>query len=261
MNSILIAVLLAATSSVLKTAAPQPTAPEKPYRGAEIYSKQTVKYGRFEMRMRGVRASGTLATFFLYKDGSEQPGTEWEEIDIEIFGKNDALGWQSNIITGNPRRLAEGHHKYTTSFADEFHTFALEWTPDAVTWFVDGRLVRRASGDSIRGLINPQTMRFNIWATHLEDWAGPVEADRLPVYQYVDWMKYSRYEDGEFIPEWTDDFDHFDEERWSKADWTFDENLAIFAPENVLVRDGMLILALTPADQIGQFEPKPQEAD
>lgn len=236
-------------------------AQDKPYRGAEVWSKDAVHYGRFEMRMRGVRASGTLATFFLFKNGCYEPGVSWEEIDIEIFGKDDARAWQSNIITGEPREFVVEVHQSDTSFADDFHTFTIEWTPDTVTWFVDGELIRRATGEAVERLVSPQSMRFNIWATNIESWTGPVEADRLPVYQHIDWMKYARYEDGEFIHEWTDDFDHFDEDRWQKADWTFGENLAIFTPENVLVRDGMLILALTPADRAGEFEPAPQDPE
>ena len=50
------------------------TASAKPYKAAEIYSKQAYKYGRYEMRMRVAKGSGVLSTFFTYKNGSEQPG-------------------------------------------------------------------------------------------------------------------------------------------------------------------------------------------
>src|SRR4051812_41451737 len=79
------------------------TAAAKAYKGAEIYTQQTVLYGRMEMRMRMIRGSGLLSTFFTYKNGSETAGTAWEETDIEVLGKNGAKSWQSNLITGNPR--------------------------------------------------------------------------------------------------------------------------------------------------------------
>ncbi|HEY8940320.1 MAG TPA: family 16 glycosylhydrolase, partial [Cellvibrio sp.] len=84
----------------------------KPYKAAEIYSKQTYKYGRYEMRMQVAKGSGVLSTFFTYKNGSEQPGVFWEEIDIEIFGKNNATQWQSNVIIGTnrPTTKTEGVH-------------------------------------------------------------------------------------------------------------------------------------------------------
>ena len=79
------------------------TAEAKAYKGAEVYSLQSVLYGRMEMRMRMIRGSGLVSTFFTYKNGSETTGTAWEETDVEALGKNDAKSWQSNLITGNPR--------------------------------------------------------------------------------------------------------------------------------------------------------------
>src|SRR5690606_41720424 len=70
------------------------------YKGGEIYSNQSYKYERYEMRMRAAKGSGVLSPFFLYKDGSEINGTFWEEIDIEIFGKNNATQWQRNLFIG-----------------------------------------------------------------------------------------------------------------------------------------------------------------
>ena len=40
------------------------TAEAKAYKGAEVYSLQTVMYGRMEMRMRMIRGSALLSTFF-----------------------------------------------------------------------------------------------------------------------------------------------------------------------------------------------------
>jgi beta-glucanase (GH16 family) len=59
----------------------------KQYKGAEIYTLAAEgPYGKYEMRMRAAKGSGLISAFFLWKDGSEQPGGPWEEVDIEIFG-------------------------------------------------------------------------------------------------------------------------------------------------------------------------------
>jgi len=50
------------------------TAEAKAYKGAEVYSRQSVLHGRMEMRMRMIRGSGLLSTFFTYKNGSETAG-------------------------------------------------------------------------------------------------------------------------------------------------------------------------------------------
>ena len=48
----------------------------------------------------------------------------------------------------------------------------------------------------------------------------------------------------EFQLSWSDDFNVFDKERWSKADWTFDVNIARFSEDNVTIDDGHLVLTL-----------------
>lgn len=223
----------------------------KPYKGAEVYSLQATLYGRMEMRMRMVRGSGLLSTFFTYKNGSEMSGAHWEEIDIEVLGKNDAKTWQTNIISGNPRQTSEQTHPVPESLADEYHTYTLEWTPTYVSWFLDGVMVRKTEGGQVTALTSPQSLRFNIWSSDAVSWVGAFDEAALPAYQFVDWIKFYRYENGEFVLDWTDEFDSFDTTRWAKADWTFGGNRVDFVPQNVVVKDGTLVLALTKEGQTG----------
>ncbi|HSX85877.1 MAG TPA: family 16 glycosylhydrolase, partial [Cellvibrio sp.] len=165
----------------------------KPYKGAEIYSNQSYHYGRYEMRMRAAKGSGVLSTFFTYKNGSEQNGVFWEEIDIEIFGKNNATQWQSNVIIGTnrPTTKTEGVHTAPVSLGDAYHTYVLEWTPNYIAWFVDGAEIRRINGGQfVTGLTNPQSIRFNLWAANIAEWVGPWNPNILPVYQFIDYIDY-----------------------------------------------------------------------
>jgi beta-glucanase (GH16 family) len=228
----------------------------KSYKGAEVYSNQSYLYGRYEMRMQVAKASGVLSTFFTYKNGSEVGDTFWEEIDIEIFGKNDATQWQSNVILGSSRPTihTEQVHTAPQSLADAYHTYVLEWTPDYVAWFVDGEEVRRITGTStVTSLTNAQSLRFNIWSSESVEWVGAWEDSVLPVYQFINYIEYKSYNATakNFEGGWRDDFDAFDTSRWSKANWSFDTNRVDFAPENVLVKNGILVLALTKEDAMG----------
>ena len=225
--------------------APATTAQAKAYKGAEVYSRQSVLHGRMEMRMRMIRGSGLLSTFFTYKNGSEIGGATWEETDIEVLGKNDAKTWQSNLITGNPRMTSEQLYSVTSSLADGYHTYTLEWTPDYVSWSFDGVMVRKTEGGQASSLINAASLRFNAWASDSTGWAGALDEAALPAYQFVNWIKYYRYDNGQFVLDWTDDFDSFDSSRWATGNWTFDGNLVDFDPANAVVQDGTLILAIT----------------
>ena len=228
----------------------------KPYKGAEIFSTDSVLYGRYEIRMRVAEGSGILSTFFTYKNGSEVGTTFWEEIDIEVFGKNNATEWQSNIILGSSRPTIHSLQDHSTdvSLADAYHTYVLEWTPDYVAWYLDGEEVRRINGTStVTSLTNPQSLRFNIWSSESPEWVGPWDDSILPVYQFVNYIEYQSYnaETDEFEPAWRDDFDSFDTTRWNKANWSFDTNRVDFLPENVVVQNGILVLALTHEDAVG----------
>lgn len=232
------------------------TATAKSYKGAEIYSNQSVLYGRFEIRMQVAKGSGILSTFFTYKNGSEVGNTFWEEIDIEVFGKNNATEWQSNIILGSSRPTlhTEQVHSAPSSLGDGYHTYVLEWTPDYVAWFVDGVEVRRITGTStVTSLTNPQSLRFNLWSSESAEWVGPWDPSILPVYQFVNYIDYKAYNPNSktFEGGWRDDFNSFDSTRWGKANWTFDTNRVDFAPENVVVKDGILVLAMTTENALG----------
>lgn len=223
----------------------------KAYKGAEVYSTKSYLYGRFEVRMRMMRGSGIVSTFFTYKDGSEVSGTAWEELDIEALGKNDGKSWQSNLITGNPRKTSEQLYTSSTSLADAYHTYTLEWTPDYVLWLFDGVQMRKTQGGQATALTNAETFRFNAWVSSSSGWAGALDESALPAYQFVNWIKYYRYDGGQFVLDWTDDFDTLDVDRWSLGDWTFDGNLVDFDPDNAVVKDGTLVLAITKEGMTG----------
>jgi endo-1,3-1,4-beta-glycanase ExoK len=225
--------------------APTGTAEAKAYKGAEVYSLASALYGRIEVRMQMIRGSSLLSTFFTYKNGSELSGATWEEIDIEAFGKNDAKTWQSNLITGNPRMTSEQEYSTTTSLADGYHTYKVEWTPESVTWFFDGAMVRKTEGGQASSVTTAASFRFNAWSSEAASWAGALDEAALPAYQFVNWIKYYRYDNGQFVLDWTDDFDSFDSARWAKGNWSFDGNRVDFDPANAVVQDGTLILAIT----------------
>lgn len=233
---------------------------QKPYRGAEVYSSEQVLYGRFEMSMKMIKGSGMLSTFFTYKSGSEQSGTFWEEIDIEVLGKDNASAISTNIITdglsGSTDHAVEEIHT-DMSLADTFHTYTLEWTPDSVVWYLDGEVIRSETDSVVQVLSSPQSYRFNAWISCEPSWVGSIDASVLPQYQYIDWVEYHSYDtiNKEFTQSWRDDFETFNTSQWNKANWTFDCNEVSFIPENAYIEDDKLVLAITdpsPATNVEQ---------
>ena len=226
---------------------------EKDFTGGELYTLQKVQYGKFEARMKMAAASGTVSSMFLYQDGSEiADGRPWVEVDVEILGKNPG-SFQSNIITGKAgaQVTSEKHHAISPAADQAFHTYAIEWTPTYVRWTVDGVEVRKTEGGQVNDLTGTQGLRFNLWSSESVAWVGSFDESKLPLFQFINWVKVYRYTPGEgpdgsdFTLDWTDNFDTFDSSRWGKGDWTFDGNRVYLTENNVYCKDGMMILALT----------------
>ncbi|MDA3882636.1 MAG: family 16 glycosylhydrolase [Bacteroidales bacterium] len=238
----------------------------KDYKGAEIYSNESYLYGKFEMRIKAAKGSGQLSTFFLYRNNSEQSSTLWEEIDIEIFGKNTS-DFQTNVIiekVEGTKLMTEEHHSMGFDLSEDFHTFIVEWTPDSISWYVDDILIRTEKEHAL-SCTHPMSIRFNHWAANISNWVGYFDTSVLPSYQYVDYIKYYSYDstatdtESTFNLEWTDDFSTFNSGRWSKANWTFGENLCDLIPANAYAENDVLVLKLhdetpPPATSIAESE-------
>jgi beta-glucanase (GH16 family) len=115
------------------------------YTSARLLTKDKFaqRYGRFEARLKLPFGQGIWPAFWLL--GSNIDGAGWPacgEIDVmENIGKEPTIihgtlhgpGYSGgNAITGL-YTLSDGQR-----FADDFHTFAIEWEPNAVRFYVDG---------------------------------------------------------------------------------------------------------------------------
>ncbi|MEX3074247.1 family 16 glycosylhydrolase [Vibrio alginolyticus] len=219
-----------------------------PLYGAEVYSKDKVKYGKFVMRMKMVSNPGVISSFFTYDNESWQGGIPWREIDIEVIGK-EPNQLQTNLITGYSTKRIHSERVHKIGNLNDFHEFTLIWTPNEITWKVDGQVIHTESAASSKQVIDMrdsrQSYRMNLWISEAAEWAGTFDNKDLPLYQYIDWIEYHRYNKGEFDYEWRDDFNSFDEKRWGKGDWGFDGNLVTFSQDNIAIKNGMLVLGLT----------------
>lgn len=234
----------------------------KPYKGAELRTKESYLYGRFEVRFKASAGSGQTSTFFTYND--LDPLERWNEIDIEILGRYED-DVQFNTIT--PR---QGNNHVRHQYVDfnpclDFHTYAIEWTPDYVAWFVDGTEVYRQDQEHIATLVRPQKIMMNIWNPVFANWVGAWDESILPRFAYYDYVSYSAYTPGtgnigtgnNFTLQWIDNFDAFDPDRWEKATHTFPGNNCDFVPENIVYKDGNMILCLTDPGYTGYVDKKP----
>jgi len=96
------------------------------------------KYGRIEARIKGPVGAGTWGAFWLLGANiDDRPWPGCGEIDV-----TELLGRDPSTVYGTPHGPASGQ-SYTATldngFANEYHTYAVDWLPDQITWFIDGK--------------------------------------------------------------------------------------------------------------------------
>ena len=230
--------------------------------GAELTGKELFMYGRLEARMKMAATGGTVSSMFLNYDLSWKKDIEpWNEIDIEVLGK-DPSKWQSNIITReadpsiNNTTSSEKIHDFGFDATNEFHLYAIVWTPEYVAWEIDSVEVRRdtlgmthgthADADQVKFLTEKQSLRFNLWASNTASWTGKWTPENLPIEQHIDYVRVYAYNEAtkDFTFSWQDDFDGvaLDYKRWSEGNWEMER--VMYRDLNIRVENGYAKLRL-----------------
>ncbi|NYH54740.1 beta-glucanase (GH16 family) [Nocardiopsis arvandica] len=115
------------------------------YTSARLTTQNKIEhaYGHIEARIKIPRGQGIWPAFWML--GSDFPDTPWPhsgEIDIM-----ENVGHEPHMVHGTVHGPgysgangigASYTHPQGWSFADTFHTFAIDWSPGSITWSVDG---------------------------------------------------------------------------------------------------------------------------
>ncbi|GAA1926320.1 glycoside hydrolase family 16 protein [Nocardioides hwasunensis] len=126
------------------------------YTSARLQSndKVEIQYGRVEARIQIPRGQGIWPAFWML--GADFPGTDWPQSgEIDIM---ENVGYEPHIVHGTvhgPGYSGGGGitgsymHPQGWSFADTFHTFAVDWSPGRITWSVDGNVFHEVTRDRV----------------------------------------------------------------------------------------------------------------
>ncbi|MFE9680097.1 RICIN domain-containing protein [Streptomyces sp. NPDC006285] len=118
--------------------------------------KFTTTYGRVEARLKVPRGQGMWPAFWMLGNDIGQVG--WPnsgEIDVmenvgfepgTVHGTLHGPGYSGSGGIGAGYSLPGGQ-----AFADAFHTFAVDWAPDRVTWSVDGTVYQTRTPADLGG--------------------------------------------------------------------------------------------------------------
>ena len=100
------------------------------------------KYGRIEARMKGPVGAGTWGAFWMLGADIDERRWPWcGEIDVtELLGKtpDQSYGYLHGLISDAAGRGSAVD--MPNGFVNSYHTYAIDWFPDQIDWYVDGVL-------------------------------------------------------------------------------------------------------------------------
>jgi beta-glucanase (GH16 family) len=148
-------------------------------------------YGRLEARIKGAPGIGTWGAFWTL--GTDIDTILWPwcgEIDItELVGKDSSL--VLGYIHGPGGNSRGTKFDINQNWANDYHTYAVDWMPDQVVWYVDGQkysVINRegkpwAYGKQHYVLLN-LAMGGNL--------GGSIDPDLKETTMKVDWVRFSK---------------------------------------------------------------------
>jgi len=176
------------------------------YTSGKIYSKdlQEFQYGYIEARTKVPSGAGLWPAFWMlgsdYEAQFDEDGvysSNWPdvgEIDImEYIGREPDLIFGTAHGPGYSGALGLGRwNRQDFPIADDFHTYAIEWNYEGITWFFDDEpyytLTRETVGDREWVFDKPFYLILNLAVGG--NFPGPVGLDTVfPANYYVDYVR------------------------------------------------------------------------
>ncbi|WP_308455448.1 glycoside hydrolase family 16 protein [Streptomyces sp. SM14] len=157
--------------------------------------KIEAEYGRVEARIQLPEGQGVWPAFWML--GTDFGDVGWPqsgEIDImelvghemdTVHGTVHGPGYSGGGGIGSPYTLPGGE-----SFSDDFHTFAVDWAPDRVSWSVDGDVYQTLTPADVNGewvFNKPFFLILNVAVGG--EWPGyPDDSTEFPQRMVVDYV-------------------------------------------------------------------------
>ncbi len=162
------------------------------YTGAGVISKNLVRYGYYETRMKTPPGAGWHTSFWMMKhDGLGGTGTTATAVEIDVI-ENDSItplkyGVNSHRWNPGPHQSFGAKSVTTPSLTADFHVFGCEFTAATLKYFFDGTLVQTVDATQF-----PHD-DVNIWLTSIAANLGgttSVDDTQLPALAQYDYARF-----------------------------------------------------------------------
>jgi len=112
-----------------------------PYSSGMVDSHNSFKqqYGYFEIRSKNPKGTGFWPAFWLVSTEKWPP-----EIDIfEFYTKNPSkLHTTQHWLDKKGKKKMQPKNTKIDDASEDFHTYAMEWTPKKITWYLDNKKIK-----------------------------------------------------------------------------------------------------------------------
>jgi hypothetical protein len=156
-------------------AAPSPILfPGQPFKGQ--------LYGRYTVRFRADAVPGYKTAWLLWPDSENWPADG--EVDFPEASLNSAIG---GAVHRQGSTSGQTQDVYTTGATyTSWHTATVEWTPSAVTFYLDGQVIGQTTSNvpntPMHWVLQTETSTYGVVPTDTA--AGNVQIDWVAVYSY-----------------------------------------------------------------------------
>lgn len=162
------------------------------FTSASISGKKGFKHGYFECRAKMPSAIGLYPVFWLWHHD--------EIVVFEFFGNS-----KSHFMSAHKKDNYVTKHFEYLDYSDDFHVYAVDWTPENITWYFDDKELWKISRieniglnkerkntiaasfpDSLNRWLRPNvSLRMYEWAEHIatENLPDTLQIDYVRIYQ------------------------------------------------------------------------------
>ncbi|SPQ96125.1 GH16 domain-containing protein [Plasmodiophora brassicae] len=140
-----------------------------------VSTTRFLQYGTVEIVMRQSGHAGIVTSFILFSN-------DRDEIDLEFTGydhTNTQFNWYAKgVQILNPE--GSSVHGYITNTRDDnseiYHTYTIDWTPDRITWSINGVPAHTANNTDGKFPSSPSRISFGLWHAQAgSKWAGDAD--------------------------------------------------------------------------------------
>ncbi len=157
----------------IKLAAKSPINGQWPWASGEVQYRPRVSFGEYHTIMRAAPGENLVSAFFSYT--GPYYGNPRDEIDVEFSGRSP-FRIRFNTFTDG---VSHGGINYPVEFdtTKNFALYSFTWTPDRVTWYVNGEFAHEITSNDYLIPQTPGILFAHMYRTRNQQQNGSAELE------------------------------------------------------------------------------------